>query len=271
MVEITKAIVARRLEALAHAMLGSAEVRNIRVGDVLFQKDEGARSLHEKAQRAVEESYHDILSDVDLHVRLRLPSGAALQRGHWVALLSRFGIRLEDCLGLACDPKARVCRVIQKDGMRYDFVFEIEKDENAQELPNASIKDARSQSLADADRFWFVQIQALAKLYRQDFLIGDHLANMNLNETLVLQMQLRDAQYGTNHHRYGYAEELEYVKCMEEPCPFHRENATFNRIAEKLHAASLAYDNLAGAFVPGYGARRHVFFDIWACYDREIR
>ena len=49
-------------------------------------------------------------------------------------------------------------------------------------------------------------MQALGKLLRRDYLIADHLAHMLIMEGLVLQMEMRDAKYGTNIHRYGYGE-----------------------------------------------------------------
>ena len=48
-----------------------------------------------------------------------------------------------------------------------------------------------SDTIENINRFWFIQIQALGKLYRKDYLISSHLANMNCNETLVMQIVLR--------------------------------------------------------------------------------
>lgn len=60
--------------------------------------------------------------------------------------------------------------------------------------------------------------------FRNDFLISSHLANVNINETLVLQMVLRDLKYHTNHHRYGYKEEPAYLKYTAQ-CPYKSGNA----------------------------------------------
>ena len=82
-------------------------------------------------------------------------------------------------------------------------------------------------------------------------------------------MILRDLKYGTNHHRYGYAEELEYIKDLGE-VPFNRDDPTFNRIADHLYAAALAYDRLLKQFYPNYRERSEEFFAIWEKYDNEI-
>ena len=88
-------------------------------------------------------------------------------------------------------------------GNRSVFLITLQSQNNAYSNPNWPIENI--------NRFWFVQIQALGKLYRKDFLISNHLANMNLNETLVQQMVLRDMEHGTNHHRYGYVEKIAYM------------------------------------------------------------
>ncbi|MBO6066046.1 MAG: hypothetical protein J6P36_06465, partial [Lachnospiraceae bacterium] len=91
---------------------------------------------------------------------------------------------------------------------------------------------------------------------------------MNCNETLVMQMVLRDIKYGTNHHRYGYAEEAEYVKELGR-MSYRSGDASFRRIADQLCAAALAYDRLAAEFYPAYKGRSADFFAIWECYDRN--
>ena len=100
---------------------------------------------------------------------------------------------------------------------------------------------------------------------RKDYLISSHLANMNCNETLVMQMVLRDLRYGTNHHRYGYAEELEYVRDLGKS-PYGTGDRAFDRIADRLYAAALTYDRLAKEFYPRYQNRSAGFFAIWDCY-----
>lgn len=184
--------------------------------------------------------------------------------------IDRFGIRTENCLGIAFVEESKMYRIILKNGLRYDFGFEFEYDPAADCIIMTEIEQEYSNPewpLEKVNRFWFVQIQALAKLYRNDFLIGDHLAHMNLNETLVQQMVLRDIKYGTNHHRYGYCETLEYRK-NQEKCPIHSLNEQFNLIADKLYCAAVTYDELTKAFYPEYISRTPYFLTIWNCYEQ---
>ncbi|MBO4653077.1 MAG: hypothetical protein J5649_07160, partial [Lachnospiraceae bacterium] len=167
-------------------------------------------------------------------------------------------------------PENAMYRIIFRNGMRYDFGFEFTYADGASvELGEApAYTENANWPLENIRRFWFVQIQALGKLYRRDYLIGAHLANMNCNETLVMQMVLRDVKYGTNHHRYGYSEESEYVKDLGR-MPYQSVDATFERIADQLYAAALAYDRLVKEFYPDYRDNSGDLFALWDWYDRN--
>ncbi len=89
---------------------------------------------------------------------------------------------------------------------------------------------------------------------------------MNCNDTLVMQMIMRDLEHGTSHHRYGYSEELEYSKYLGKT-PFIGDDPTFNRIADRIYAAAMAYDSLAKYFYPRYKDRSDEFFTIWQSYN----
>ena len=81
-----------------------------------------------------------------------------------------------------------------------------------------------------------------------------------------MQTVMRDLTYGTSHHRYGYSEELEYVKELEKN-PYKHNDMTFNMIADRLYAAALAYDRLAKYFYPEYHGRSEEFCAIWDWYE----
>lgn len=188
-----------------------------------------------------------------------------------VERIERFVLSKEDCLGLIFDKENNVCRIVLKNGMRYDisFIFEYDDMANIIEIERKGKGDSNSNyPLENVNRFWFVQVQALGKLYRKDYLISDHLANTNLNETLVQQMILRDMKYGTNHHRYGDREELAYLR-NEGKCFIKTQDEIFNRIADKLYCAALTYDELIALFYPEYEKKSDNFFDIWKCYEEN--
>lgn len=242
------------------------EIECVRIREVLIGRDTARENaLHD----AMDRSYHDCYSDVDLSVVVRLSSKETVTPEEYMCRIDRFGITAEKCLGLFFVEENEMYRIIMKNGMRYDLGFEFIYDENAA-LLNFPAKEYEYSNpywpLKDVNRFWFVQIQALGKLYRKDFFISSHLANMNLNETLVQQMVLRDLKYRTNHHRYGQEEEIAYLR-NEYKCPVHTENETFNLIADKIYCAALTYDDLTRMFYPEYKSRSSDFFEIWRAYE----
>ena len=248
-------------------MFASLEIACVRIRDVVIEKGAGREKYLEEA---VDKSYHDCYSDVDLSVVVRFSSKDTITPAEYMKHIERFGVTSDSCLGFCFVEENSMYRVIFKNGMRYDFGFEFEYDDAA-ELINLQPKDNEYSNpdwpIENVNRFWFVQIQALGKLYRKDFLISSHLANMNLNETLVQQMVQRDMEHGTNHHRYGYEEKIAYMD-NEHKCPILTGNDYFNVIADKIYCAALTYDELTRFFYPEYKARCSDFFEIWKCYER---
>lgn len=118
-------------------------------------------------------------------------------------------------------------------------------------------------NLKKADNFWFIQILSLAKLKRGDYLIADHLANMQINETLVAQMLERDNYHGTTFHRYGYHEDLEYRAVNMSEFLFVEKDETYNMIAHKIYSVALAYNRLIKRSNPEYEERSSLFFEMW--------
>ena len=218
---------------------------------------------------AFESCFHDLFSDVDISVKVRLPKDGSVTPEEYLKRIDRFGVNENTALGWMFVPDNFVCRIIFKNGMRYDLIFEFEYADDV----SLSMEDVASPVEENSDwpvdninRFWFIQIQALGKLYRKDHLISAHLANTNCNDILVMQMIMRDKQYGTNHHRYGFSEELEYVKDLGK-VPYKSDDPVFSRIADHIYAAALSYDRLVKHFYPKYQDRSREFFDIWDWYE----
>ena len=198
-------------------------------------------TIVEAGKKAFEACFHDIYSDIDMSVKVCLPKDGSISPEEYFVF---------------------------KNGMRYDLCFEFEYyGEEGFDLESYIAEGENSNwPLENINRFWFIQIQALGKLYRKDYLISNHLAHINCNDTLVMQMVLRDLKYGTNHHRYGYSDEPEYIKDLGKN-PYKNNDETFNRIADYLYAAALSYDRLAKIFYPEYQDRSEVFFAIWDQYE----
>ena len=271
MIDISKEATEKYFEEFIDRIFLFPEIESAKVRDITITRE----NKKENVRRAFETGYHDCCSDIDLSITVCLPKDGTVTSEEYMRRIDRFGVDENTALGFCFVPENRMYRIIFKNGMRYDFGFDFEYVEDAElnlDAKNSADKKVVNNEnwpMENINRFWFVQVQALGKLYRNDYLIGSHLANMNCNETLVMQMVLRDLKYGTNHHRYGYSEELEYVKELGKS-PFRCENQTFNRISDHLYAAAITYDRLAKCFYPQYNSRSDIFFDIWCSYHKSI-
>jgi len=266
--EINREIVIKELGNFVENIFALPEVEYVKVRDVVLCKGEDRAG---KLREMIEKCYHDCYSDVDLSILVKRNPHDIVTISEYIRRVDRFGIISENCLGIVFVAENSMYRIILKNGMRYDFGIAFEEDEKAEWIELSSQKEEYSNPnwpLENINRFWFVQIQALGKLYRKDFLIADHLANMNLNETLVQQMVLRDLKYGTNHHRYGYEEELAYLN-HEGECTLYTNNPLFHVIADKIYSAALTYDELAREFYPEEEGRSRDFFEIWKSYEQN--
>lgn len=266
--EISKQMMMGNFEQFVQHMFTLPEISRIYVKDILIEKEQSASEFHQRIEYIMEKSYHDVCSDVDVNIQVQLSPADSVTPDAYMKRISRYGFKRDTCLGILYIPENHVYRIIMKNGMRYDLIFSFTENEKA--LPIEAVMDSEEREPDKADGFWFIQIQSLAKLYRGDFLISDHLVNMNLNETLVLQMILRDEKYNTNFHRYGYREKLEYLHYLDSNCIYAGEDTVFNSIANKLYAAALAYDSLAEQYMENYEKRSHLFFDIWDCYAENM-
>lgn len=241
------------------------EISTACVKDIVISRE----TLEEAGKKAFESSFHDLYSDIDLSLKVRLPKDGSVTQEEYTKRIDRFSVNADTALGWMHVPENCVCRIIFYNGMRYDLLFEFEYADDVQlclEEQASPAEDNKDWPVDNINRFWFIQLQALGKLYRKDHLISAHLANVNCNDTLVMQMIMRDQQYGTNHHRFGFSEELEYVKDLDK-VPYKSDDPVFNGIADQLYAAALTYDRLVKHFYPKYQDRSGAFFDIWEWYD----
>ena len=269
MIHLSRESMEEAFEKYLKTLFELPEIVSASVREITIHRE----NMRDAGKRACEAGYHDSYSDIDLSVKVRLLSDGTVTPEQYMKRIDRFGVNTAAALGWCFVPENNIYRIIFRDGMRYDFGFEFEYDDHVildlGEQPEVEEQND-NWPMEHINRFWFIQIQALGKLYRKDYLISNHLANMNCNETLVMQMVLRDLQYGTNHHRYGYAEEPEYVRNLGKT-PYRTGDQTFDRIADHLYAAALSYDKLAKEFYPHYQNRNDDFFAIWDCYETSRR
>ena len=264
-IQMNRDIIETNLNSFIDRILSLHEIECVKIRDVEIRSNSNQVL---RVKEALDESFHDCYSDVDLSIVVNLSINDIVTPKEYMKHIERFGICQNDLLGICFIEENNMYRIIFKNGMRYDFGFEFIILEEADPIDIelcVNVENNPHWSWDNINRFWFTQIQALGKLYRNDFLISCHLVNINVNETLVQQMILRDIEYKTNHHRYGHCEELKYESYLNQ-CPFSIENHTFDYIANRLYACALAYDELAKCFYPDYEARSEAFFHIWECY-----
>lgn len=262
---ISKEVMEKELLALAGRAFSMPEVQRIRIRGEVLQRGE---TLAERVKEAVDISWHDCMSDVDLCMDVYINIDSHVTDEGYMARLDRFGLSRNICLGRSFIPENKMWRVVMKNGMRYDIGFTFEYDDNGPMLPMLLWPEEEKEESwpqEKSDRFWFIQVQALGKLFRRDYLIADHLAHMCLNETLEQQMVLRDREKGTNHHRYGDGEDRAYEKYLDK-CPLLTGNESHDRIARKLYAAAVAYDEMMTGFCPEWEKKTPVLTEIWQCY-----
>ena len=264
MIECGKEAVAVNFSLLVEKLLFLPEIECVKVREVEIRRENRDITV----PLAVSACYHDCCSDIDLCVVVKYAEGG-IAPDVYVKHIEHWGFARNAVLGICFVPENCMYRIVLKNGMRYDlgFTFVPQGMLPLPQLPPMATLDQNNDwPVENIDRFWFVQIQALGKLYRNDFLISSHLANMNINETLVQQMILRDLTYHTNHHRYGYKEELTYAKYMVQ-CPYRSGNGTFDAIAARIYAAALSCDELTQRFYADHEPRSKYFFEIWDYYE----
>ncbi|HLY26475.1 MAG TPA: aminoglycoside 6-adenylyltransferase [Aggregatilineales bacterium] len=112
-----------------------------------------------------------------------------------------------------------------------------------------------------AQRFWFKAAIAVAKVRRNDLLIGLHLALDLARDCLVLAMMLRDVAAGTHIHRYGgpYNEVIGQIG-------MGTFQPTAQGILDLVVQCALTFDNLAIRLQPTY-RRKAEWVQKWLTHD----
>lgn len=251
------------LLTLAERMFRLPETMGLEIRQVTIRREDFADPIVRSRviTQAVDACWHDAYSDIDMTVLLRSCPEQPLD---WLRCI---GVDEAHCLGFFAVPDSGVCRVVFRDGFRYDISLVEETVHQAKAAASVSPEQSRWPREA-VNRFWFVQVQALGKLYRQDYLIARHLAHMQLNETLVQQMVLRDLRLGTNHHRYGAKEEAVYQRYAGQS-PICTGEAAFDEIADSLYCAARAYDELLAVLEPETEPRTLDYLNLWHCYEQH--
>lgn len=265
-ITITKEFMYKEVNKILKSLFNLPEVEKIIIKDIEIPSLDDDFII----SGAIDECFHDIYSDVDILINVKLnPVEYGRNSAIYADCLRRLGFN-NDILGMShhcTEERGEVIRICKTNGMRFDLIITATCAEGNQMLPHEDI----SEGLRKVNDFWFTAIQALGKLMRKDYLISAHLAHMLIQEGLVLQMILRDNEKNTYFHRYGYAEELDYLsKFNQLELPFTKSSDdTYNYITKLLYSAVRSFDMLYTSLDESYKSRIENFLDIWSCYSQS--
>lgn len=262
-IAITKKFMYQEVKNILQSLFSLPELENIIIKGVEVSSLEDEYAIN----RAFNNCYHDMYSDVDIEMKIKLnQSEYDCNTSIYADCLERLGFA-NDVLGISyhsTEGRGEVIRICKANGMRFDLIIAAERTEGIPLLPHTII----SEELRRINNFWFVAVQALGKLMRKDYLIASHLAHMLIQEGLVLQMVERDNDKNTNFHRFGYGEDLEYLTIInQEDISFANTcDDIFNHIVRLIYSAVISYDRLCFSLNNSYKSRLDNFLNIWRCY-----
>ena len=265
-ISISKEFMYREGKRILQSLFKLPELEKVDIKGVIISSIEDEQA----ASRAINECFHDIYSDIDIQIKIKLGDEDYNSKAPIYAdCLKRLGFD-NDILGVAhycTEERGEVIRVCKTNGMRFDLIITAICAEGVPTLPHEYISDA----LGKVNNFWFIATQALGKLMRKDYLISCHLAHMLIQEALVLQMIMRDNEKGTNIHRYGYSEELDYFSLYSKEDIHYAKTSdeTYNHIARLLYCAVKSYDRLYYFIDNLYVSRLDDYLSIWDCYCKD--
>ncbi len=266
--EINRQTMEKEAKIFLKTLFSLPEIAKIAIKDIVIQSSQDEVNI----QKGLDICYHDKFSDVDFNVWLQLhPVDYDKQTPFYKLFFPR--LKLEDRIfGIVFQGRNEQennkegMRIVLKNGFRMDVTCHVHSNPEVQAISEMQV-DWEERTIQE-NEFWFITIQTLAKLFRHDYLIADHLTHMLIMEGLVLQMVARDEQYQTNFHRYGYSESLKYCD-LPIKIPVHYKvegDNTYNYIVEQLCRAVNSYEELLLQKEKTQENKAQLFYDIWDCY-----
>ena len=153
------------------------------------------------------QDFLDAYSDVDMEIYLN-DSSTVDMKGLIKALNQQFGTVFG--YEIHSHESQDVLRICLANMLRFDLTFV---------YPGAKKPCPTNSAAPDAidsvvNQFWFMSAMVLAKLGRRDYLIAAHLALELCQLIIVVQMLHRDAEKGTNVHRFGDGEDVPVLRSL---------------------------------------------------------
>lgn len=274
MIEINKETMKEEIRQRLISIFSLPETKFVIIKKLYIPKTTDHETLEDLSTEAASRCFHDFVSDIDIHVHAGLPPENAADPEAYLSRIDRFGFDGNSCLGKVFLKESSMYRIIQKNGMRYDFIFDLTEDPHTEKLllsPDVKESDYPSVKLWPAeniDRFWFEAGYALTRLYRDHYLQADQQANLLLNETLLLQSTPVYAA-DISFRRRGSQDVPAYSLVNRHNCPYQTEIPGFSAISEKIYAAAVTYDRLITQRTSTYPKQSRNLFAIWDYYHKN--
>ena len=145
MIEINRETMREELLQRLISIFSLPETRFAVIKRLYIPKASDREALKDLAAQAVERCYHDFVSDIDIHVHVVLSPQSPFSREEYLRRIDRFGFREQECLGVIFAKETDTWRIILKNGMRYDFIFELTFDSQAEGYGFWASRDSLSE------------------------------------------------------------------------------------------------------------------------------
>ena len=126
MLRLSRELMESAFEKYLEAVFELPEIISASVKDITINRE----NTEDVGKRAFEAGFHDCYSDIDLLVKVCLPSDGSITPDTYMKRIDRFGVNRATALGWCFVPENKMYRIIFRNGMRYDFGFDFEYDEN---------------------------------------------------------------------------------------------------------------------------------------------
>ena len=115
MLRLSGELMESAFEKYLEAVFELPEIISASVKDITINRE----NTEDAGKRAFEAGFHDCYSDIDLLVKVFLPSDGSITSDTYMKQIDRFGVNRATALGWCFVPVNKMYRIIFRNGMRY--------------------------------------------------------------------------------------------------------------------------------------------------------
>jgi hypothetical protein len=112
--EINQSIITQELQKLINRGFTNAETCSVKIRDIDIKKSDKDEILPKNIAAAVNQCYHDVLSDIDLTIFVKISPNDTITPDIYRRMLGRYGITKDSYLGLVYVKEYQLYRLILK-------------------------------------------------------------------------------------------------------------------------------------------------------------